>query len=352
MKGFRLGTLPSGKADLKVVPYGVHHLELRNGRIVLCDVTDISAYAEKVYLDWVELPCGHCDGCRIARSREWANRCMMELEYHDSAYFLTLTYDEEHVPRHWYADPSTGEALQSLSLEKRDMQLFWKRLRKAFPDDKIRYFMCGEYGSTTFRPHYHAIVFGLHLTDLVPVQDIQRGDVGYRYFTSESLQKCWSVVQKKGEYDSPCRKPIGYVLVGQVNWETCAYVARYVMKKAVGPGFDVYQKFNIVPEYVDMSRRPGIGKQWYLDHPGCMEYDNISIATPTGGRKVRPPKYFDKLFDVDNPEIMADIKAKRKHFAEEAKKKKMSQTNLSYEEVLKLQERNLRSRIKNLSRGL
>ena len=211
---------------MKIVPYGVHHLELRKGRICTSDVPEISAYAEKTWLDWVEIPCGKCEGCRIARSREWANRCMMELEYHDSAYFLTLTYDEEHVPRHWYADPETGEAMQSLSLEKRHMQLFWKRLRKAFPDDHIRYFMCGEYGSTTFRPHYHAIVFGLHLHDLVPVQDIQRGDVGYRYYYSEALQKAWSVVEQKGEYDTPrIRKPIGYVLVGQVNWETCAYVA-------------------------------------------------------------------------------------------------------------------------------
>lgn len=353
LKGFQVGFTKNGKAEMKIVPYGVHHLELRKGRICTSDVPEISAYAEKTWLDWVEIPCGKCEGCRIARSREWANRCMMELEYHDSAYFLTLTYDEEHVPRHWYADPETGEAMQSLSLEKRHMQLFWKRLRKAFPDDHIRYFMCGEYGSTTFRPHYHAIVFGLHLHDLVPVQDIQRGDVGYRYYYSEALQKAWSVVEQKGAYDTPCiRKPIGYVLVGQVNWETCAYVARYVLKKASGSDADVYQTFNIQPEYVDMSRRPGIGRQWYEDHPECMEYDTISISTPDGGRKIRPPKYFDKLFDLEQPDAMAEIKARRKHFAEEGKKAKLAQSTMTYEEILETQERVLHNRIKNLRREL
>ena len=89
---------------MKIVPCGVHHLELRKGRICTSDVPEISAYAEKTWLDWVEIPCGKCEGCRIARSRDWANRCMMELEYHDSAYFLTLTYDEEHVPQSRYAE--------------------------------------------------------------------------------------------------------------------------------------------------------------------------------------------------------------------------------------------------------
>lgn len=141
-------------------------------------------------------------------------------------------------------------------------------------------------------------------------------------------------------------------MVGQVNWETCAYVARYVLKKAVGPEADVYQTFNIDPEYVDMSRRPGIGRQWYEDHPECMEYDTISISTPDGGRKIRPPKYFDKLFDLEQPELMAAIKEKRKHFAEEGKKAKLAQSTMTYEEILETQERVLHNRIKNLRREL
>ena len=208
MKAFEIGTLPSGKRNLKIVPYEVHHLEMdEKGKIRAVAVPEISPYRVKSFLNWFEIPCGYCDGCRIDRSREWANRCMLELQYHDSAYFITLTYNDDHVPVSYYADPETGEAQESLTLCKRDWQLFMKRLRKAFPDDQIRFYACGEYGSQTFRPHYHAIVFGLHLHDLVPVQDVQRGELGYQYFSSESLQRCWSVVEcsrVQGEYDSPC----------------------------------------------------------------------------------------------------------------------------------------------------
>ena len=100
------------------------------------------------------------------------------------------------------------------------------------------------------------------------------------------------------------------------------------------------------------SRRPGIGRQWYDDHPECMEYDTISVSTPDGGRKIRPPKYFDKLFDLEQPDVMAEIKARRKHFAEEGKKAKLAQSTMTYEEILETQERVLHNRIKNLRRDL
>ena len=97
----------------------------------------------------IKLPCGQCIGCRLDRSRQWANRCMLELQYHDSAFFVTLTYDDFHVPKSYYADPETGEAYTSLTLCKRDFQLWMKRLRKKFSEDKIRFFACGEYGGQT-----------------------------------------------------------------------------------------------------------------------------------------------------------------------------------------------------------
>jgi hypothetical protein len=106
LKAFEIGTLPSGKKDLKIVPYGVHHLEMDSrGKIIPVGTPDVSAYRVKTFTKWSEIPCGYCEGCRIARSREWANRCMMELEYHKSAYFVTLTYDDDHVPVSYYSDP-------------------------------------------------------------------------------------------------------------------------------------------------------------------------------------------------------------------------------------------------------
>ena len=142
----------------------------------------------------LQVPCGQCIGCRIDRSRQWANRCMLELQYHDSAYFVTLTYDDLHVPKAYYPDPDTGEAHQSLTLCKRDFQLWMKRLRKRFSDDKIRFFACGEYGGSTHRPHYHAIVFGLHLDDLVKYKTVQEGDGYYTYYNSDSLQSTMMAV--------------------------------------------------------------------------------------------------------------------------------------------------------------
>jgi hypothetical protein len=98
------------------------------------------------------VPCGKCIACRIARTREWTVRIMHEMSCHDNAVFATLTYDDDHLP-------------PDRSISKDELQRFIKRLRKELGDRKIRYFACGEYGETTNRPHYHAIIFGLGLTE-------------------------------------------------------------------------------------------------------------------------------------------------------------------------------------------
>ena len=113
----------------------------------------------------LKIPCGRCVGCRLERSRQWANRCMLELQYHESSYFVTLTYDDEHVPVTYYSENVDGEARSGLTLRARDLQLFMKRLRKEHSYERLRFFACGEYGSNSYRPHYHAIIFGLTLDD-------------------------------------------------------------------------------------------------------------------------------------------------------------------------------------------
>jgi hypothetical protein len=286
----------------------------------------------------IQVPCGQCIGCRIDRSRQWANRCMLELQYHDSAYFATLTYDDFHVPKAYYADPDTGEAHQSLTLCKRDFQLWMKRLRKKFGEDKIRFFACGEYGGSTRRPHYHAILFGLHLDDLVKYKTVKEGDGYYTYYNSESFQSTW---------------PFGFAVIGQVTWESCAYVARYVTKKLTGEQADFYQKFNLVPEFSDMSRRPGIARQYYDEHGGDI-YSNayLNISTPKGGRKFKPPRYFDRLFDIDCPGALDALKARRRDSAEASMEAKMKRTNLSPPEILAVEETAFENRIKSLRRSL
>lgn len=312
-----------------------------NGKKVLKflkPLDDLSKYPPESIM---KIPCGQCVGCRIQYSREWANRCMLELKYHDSAYFVTLTYDDKHVPRSYYGDPETGEAMTSLTLLKRDFQLFMKRLRRHFENDHIRFFMSGEYGSQTFRPHYHAILFGLHLDDLVLYKQSPQG---FAYYNSESLQKCWS--------DPETGEPLGFAVAAEVTWETCAYTARYVMKKLTGKEAEFYTNFNIQPEFTLMSRKPGIARQYYDDHPDIYKTEFINVSTEKGGLKFRPPRYFDKLYDLEHPEEMQTIKDVRQKMAAEAQKAKLQRSTLSADELLAVQERSLETKIKTLRRPL
>lgn len=302
------------------------------------------------------IPCGTCQGCRVDKSREWANRLLLEKQYYpeDQVYFVTLTYDDEHVPRSYYPDPDTGVATPVYTLSDRDLQLYHKRLRKrhVYP---LRFFACGEYGPETFRPHYHEILFGLRLSDLVPYGRNELGDMTY---TSDFLTSCWSIrkapvqqgsVTPLSYLDDFC-EPLGRVVVAPATWQTFAYVARYTTKKFYGPQAQYYEEFNIQPPFLRMSRMPGIGAQWFADHPDVMDFEYISVSTPTGGRKFRPPHYFDRLYDQENPEHLAEIKEKRKYQAQEAERLKITQTSLSACELLSLSEDQFRSRMKAIKR--
>lgn len=335
LKGFPYGKTENGKVNYLIRPFETEFI--------------LDGKREPIF-DYTLIPCGQCIGCRLERSRQWANRCLLELEYHESAYFLTLTYNPEHVPTVYYSDENTGEAYEALSLRKRHFQLFMKRLRKAFPDQKLRFFACGEYGGKTQRPHYHAIIFGLKLPD-GDLKPYGRNRLNDPYFTSEKVQRAWSIyhppdnLHPDGWYD-----PIGFALVANVTWETCAYVARYVTKKLSGKAADFYKMHNIEPEFSLMSRKPGIGRQYYDDHPDAMDFEYINISTPKGGRKFTPPKYFDRLYEVDDPDEAAERKERRKKFAEDLTAMKLAETNLSLMEYLEVEEDQLKDKFKKLRR--
>lgn len=290
------------------------------------------------------VPCGTCVGCTISKSKDWANRCMLELLYHESSYFLTLTYNDAHIPKSFYVDEYTGEVFEPATLLKKDFQDFMKRLRKRFSNCELRFFMCGEYGSKTFRPHYHAIIFGLKLNDLVYYK---RSDNGDAYYTSQSLQDTWSIYNRKtGEYE-----PLGHVVVGKVTWETCAYTARYVMKKSDGVNKKFYSDMHISPEFTLQSRKPGIGFRYFYEHAeDIYKYKYINLSTDKGGKQFFPPKYFDRLAPKYGIDIES-VKEERKLQMENAINLKLSQTNLSYLELLRVEEENLRSRIQALKEG-
>ena len=159
LKAWPVGLNSSGKTNYKITSYGVDHCDIyADGRVVPSNVPMQSSLAKSVVKDFIEIPCGNCIGCRIAYSKQWADRCMLESQYHDENYFLTLTYDDDHVPRSGYYDEETGEWFDTFTLRKKDLQKFHKDLRKKlYGSDKgeFRFFACGEYGDQTFRPHYH-----------------------------------------------------------------------------------------------------------------------------------------------------------------------------------------------------
>lgn len=303
------------------------------------------------------IPCGTCLGCRVDKSREWANRLLLEKEYYpdDQCYFITLTYDDDHVPYTYYPDPDSGEAQPALTLSSDDLQRFLKRLRY-HAKVPLRFFGCGEYGPQTFRPHYHLIVFGLVLGDLVPYG---KGEAGFMYYQSNWLTSIWSerkaptrhgsVTSLSADPEYFCT-PLGRVLVSPASWQTFAYVARYTTKKLYGVESEFYEKFNLEPPFLRMSRQPGIGSRWFHDHPDVYDFEYINIKTPTGGRKFRPPRYFDRLFDAEDPDSFADLKYRRSEIARALQRVKEQQSSLLQGELLEVEEREFRSRIKKLKR--
>lgn len=330
LKGFTIGTTASGKAELKITSYNCDHVEKVNNVWIPAESKFVSNYASQVSRDWQEIPCGHCIDCRLQHSRMWANRCMMELNYYDpcECWFLTLTYDEEHVPK------VQSDIFQG-TLVKEDLQKFWKRLRRDadYHGDpaRVRYFACGEYGIRG-RPHYHAILYGYPLVDLVTWTQSKSGYIIYR---SNKLEKIWGK---------------GIVALSPVTWDTCAYTARYVLKKS-NKIDKIYKIENVCPEFITMSRNPGIGRDYYEEFKDKVyKFDEIILKTQEGGIKVKPPRYFDNLYECKDPDDLKNIKEERKKKRDSLSLLKMSQTDLDYLDMLRAEEETLMSRIKSLRR--
>lgn len=335
LKGFIVGKTKNGKPQYKITSYDVNHVEIQHGLPVDVYSDVVSSYSQKSVFDFQEIPCGHCIGCRLDYSRQWADRCLLEMKNHKSSYFVTLTYDDFHVPINEYVDEDTGVIGTVATLIKRDFQLFMKRLRKNYKyDNPLRFFACGEYGSTTYRPHYHAIIFGLQLDDLT----LYKQGEGIVYYNSAFLDKCW---QHKG-----------FVVVAKACWETCAYTARYIMKKQKGEGAEIYEKYNFQPEFVLMSRRPGIGRDYFDNNvERFFDTDCIYVGTPDGSKAIYPPRYFKKMLDSIDHERYIKAKDLRTLAKENAKIAKLKRTSNSYLEMLAVEERNKQAKIQALKRG-
>lgn len=237
---------------------------------------------------WELVPCQQCIGCRIQRSKDWAVRIVHEASLFENNCFVTLTFDDAHLP----ADGSVCV---------RDLQLFMKLLRRhnkgieSVLNEKgeitypIRFFACGEYGSQLERPHYHLIIFNWKPQDLV----FRRfNKYGNRLYFSPGLYSYWDK---------------GFNTVGSVTAESASYVAKYCIKKINGERADAHY-CGRKPEFIVMSRKPGIAARWFVKyHDDIYNYDELVL----NNKVWHIPRYYDKLYDDIEPCKFATVKANR-----------------------------------------
>lgn len=293
IKGFRSKDRnPSGKRSIVVVPRDAHVDQP------------------------IELSCGQCIGCRLARSRSWALRILLESKSYPQNSFITLTYSDQFLPK-------------DHSLNVQHFQKFMKRLRKANPSKRIRFFHCGEYGDLTCRPHYHACLFNHDFPD----------------------KHLWTIRNKENLYVSPELQrlwPYGHSSIGTLTLKSAAYVARYVLKKITGPEADWYYQsideetgevlYDLKPEYTTMSRRPGIGRDWYEKFKSDAYPSDFIVVD---GKKHRLPKFFDGQYEISNSSDLKKIKARRivlakRHASNNTVDRLRVREDLEYEKVSKL----------------
>lgn len=234
------------------------------------------------------IACGQCIGCRLDKAKDWSLRIMHEAqttaELGSPSCFITLTYNDDNLPF-------------DNGLQKIDFRKFIRKLRKTIDPQKVRYYMCGEYGEQYGRPHYHAILFGYDFPD--------------RYV--------WTTADEKTNYRSDLLESVwqkGNSLIGDCTIQTAGYTARYIMKKANGEKADeIYKAISkdgkirpVQHEYTNMSTHPGIGKAWYGKYKSDCEKDFLTFE----GSRYKIPKYYDKLLERDNSAKAKKVKAARR----------------------------------------
>ena len=222
-----------------------------------------------------EARCRGCIGCRLDRARDWSIRCTHEAQMHDANSFVTLTYDDEHLPPNG-------------SLDHGDPQRFLKRLRKRL-DQKIRYMLSGEYGDQFERPHYHLCIFGYRPDELV---QIGTNKLGQRLYASPELEALW---------------PYGHSSVGEVTPQSANYTARYCVKKITGERAEDHYAGR-TPDYGTMSLKPGLGYTWFLKYWRDVYPHDYCVV---GGKKFPPPEYYDKLLEQRDPAMLERVKRRR-----------------------------------------
>lgn len=281
----------------------------------------------------IKIPCGQCRGCRMQNMREWADRMIIELDHSKKAVFLTLTYNDDHIPL--ILDRETGELVGTLC--KRDLTNFFKRLRKQFPDKEIRYYATGEYGEHTKRPHVHIILFGFSLDDF---NFNKLADPEHRFDIYYSRVE-WQGKNELGQdyyrcdWLSEAVWQNGFVCLSDVSWKTCAYVARYVKKKDMGLVQDAFKSKKDIrePEYSVMSRNPGIGMYYPKEHEDTFEKSVYYFNDQDGVTKVKMPGAFMRYLYMSDRVKYNEMKEERQKYSSDHELSKLLQTDLTSMEL-------------------
>lgn len=247
-------------------------------------------------------PCGQCIECRLQKSRETATRLLLETKTSHDVWAVTCTYDDQHLPMGRPICDEDGVVLGVRpSLRPDDHKKFLKDLRRYFDYhfgvNDIRFYMAGEYGSKTARPHMHYIFFNLPL----PVADVtllrEKSQTGEDMFESKILSSIWNK---------------GLVRLNTVSWQYAAYVARYIMKKQLGKASSVYNDLGIVPEFTRCSTRPGIGYCYFKQNQGkLLAEDKVLIKRALEVQRVPLPKYFLRKAEEEGIDL-SSIKERRR----------------------------------------
>lgn len=195
------------------------------------------------------VPCGRCAACYQNRRSEWTTRLRLEHRYSSSAWFVTLTYDEDSLPFSSEGAPT---------LVKKDVQDFIKRLRIR-SSDNIRYYAVGEYGTQTLRPHYHLVIFNLS---------------GSKSEVQERVASKWS---------------FGLIHVGNVTPSSISYVAGYCLQLSHYPEGSL-RPFSL------MSRKPGIGAQFVERFADYYDGNTHSDVIFNESDRKPMPRYFRKKY--------------------------------------------------------
>nr|WEW54385.1 MAG: replication initiation protein [Microvirus Sku121] len=265
------------------------------------------------------VPCGICDECLKARAKDWSTRIIMESKLYKSNYFVTLTYDDEHLP--------------GINLVKDEISKFNKKLKvylqRAGKPSNFRFYGVGEYGSHSARPHYHVIYFNLELDDLKFYKSTENGDLLY---TSKFMEDCWSK---------------GFVVIGDVTPYSADYVSRYVDKKRLltPSQKEELKAKGIEPEFSVMSRRPGIGAYAY-DYMKELMLNNENVPLPKGLNSNVPLYYSKKFKENENFDLVEAVQVQRDFNSSVAKFSRLQQAEYAHMRIDQLNDREVKAKPK------